>query len=437
MEKDIIFNNGDNSIEDLSLLNKDIITSFVPNMPKKHPCIIKVVGVGGGGGNAVTHMYKEGIQDVSFALCNTDLQALEHSDVPFKLQLGKDGLGVGGVPHLAKAAAEESAEDLKKMLSDGTKMVFITAGMGGGTGTGAAPVIAKMAKEMGILTVGIVTIPFVFEGKIKILQAVKGAEEIAKNVDALLVINNERLLDIYAEYDIDEAFKKADETLTIAAKSIAEIITIYGTQNVDFADVKTTLKEGGVAIISSALGSGENRLSLAIQNALTSPLLNNNDVFKAKRLLLNIYSSRSNPTKAREIEEIRQFMKQFNNEIEVMKYGLAKDENLGEDIKIAILASGFGIESISSDLEIGEEREKEKREDKEKEREMIEKYYPKKDVTEIFTKGGRMRYPKPFIFTLENMDDNKTIEALINHPAYNRSINMSEIAKKAKIQEEE
>jgi Cell division GTPase len=228
--------------------------------PTDTPSIIKVIGVGGGGGNAVNHMYKEGIHDVTFVLCNTDNQALAESPVPVKLQLGRsitEGLGAGNKPERASAAAEESIEDIKTLLSDGTKMVFITAGMGGGTGTGAAPVIAKTAKEMDILTVGIVTIPFLFEGEKKIIQALDGVEQISRHVDALLVINNERLREIYSDLTFMNAFGKADDTLSIAAKSIAEIITMRGKVNLDFADVNTILKNGGVAIMSTGLGEGK------------------------------------------------------------------------------------------------------------------------------------------------------------------------------------
>ena len=229
--------------------------------------IIKVIGVGGGGGNAVNHMYREGIHNVSFALCNTDNQAMMESPVPVKVQLGANttgGLGAGNKPEIACHAAEESVGLIEDLLNDGTRMAFITAGMGGGTGTGAAPVIARVAKEMGILTVGIVTIPFVFEGSRKIVQALKGVEEISKNVDALLVINNERLRDIYSDLTMLNAFAKADDTLTTAAKSIAEIITVHGHVNLDFADVNTTLKDGGVAIMSCGIGTGGNRINDAI-----------------------------------------------------------------------------------------------------------------------------------------------------------------------------
>ena len=245
----------------------DDIVQF--DFPTDSPKIIKVIGVGGGGGNAVNHMYREGIHDVTFVLCNTDNQALKESPVPVKLQLGRsitEGLGAGNRPERAREAAEESSEEIKSLLNDGTKMVFITAGMGGGTGTGAAPVIARIAKEMDILTVGIVTIPFIFEGEKKIIQALDGVERIAQHVDALLVINNERLREIYSDLTFMNAFGKADDTLSIAAKSIAEIITMRGTVNLDFADVKTILKDGGVAIMSTGFGEGESpALSVAEQ----------------------------------------------------------------------------------------------------------------------------------------------------------------------------
>ncbi len=249
----------------------------------ENPCIIKVVGVGGGGGNAVNHMYREGIHDVTYVVCNTDKKALMDSPVPNRLQLGP-GLGAGNNPVLGRQHAEASIEEIRAMLNDGTRMVFITAGMGGGTGTGAAPIIAQCAKDAGILTVGIVTIPFKFEGNKKINQALDGVEEIAKHVDALLVINNERLREIYPELTVINAFAKADDTLSVAAKSIAEIITMHGTINLDFQDVTTVLKDGGVAIMSTGYGEGENRVTKAIQEALNSPLLNNNDIFNSRKV---------------------------------------------------------------------------------------------------------------------------------------------------------
>ena len=397
--------------------------------PRKTQTIIKVIGVGGGGGNAVNHMFNEGIHDVSFALCNTDNQALCESPVETRVQLGRkttEGLGAGNRPEVAKAAAEESREDLEKLLGDGTKMVFITAGMGGGTGTGAAPVVARIAKDLGILTVGIVTIPFVFEGRKKIIQALKGVENIARNVDALLVINNERLIDIYADLTIPNAFAKADDTLTIAAKGIAEIITVHGHINLDFADVKTILKDGGVAIMSSGRGEGENRVEDAIVNALHSPLLNNNDVFDAKKILFNIYSSEEEPLIVEEMEAVANFMKRFGPEIEVI-WGTAIDKNLGKQVKITLLATGFGMSSIpgmESDLiEIDEEEEEERirQEEEEKRRinEMIEKHYGKDGVQTVAVRSSFFGQ-KPIILSTDELDNDKIIDALENTPVFKR-----------------
>lgn len=299
-------------------------------MPEKEHSIIKVIGVGGGGGNAVNHMYREGIHDVSFVLCNTDNQALNDSPVPVHLQLGKEGLGAGNKPSKAKQAAEESLDDIKNMLSDGTRMAFITAGMGGGTGTGAAPVIARVSKEMGILTVGIVTIPFRFEGGRKIDQALDGVEEMSKHVDALLVINNERLREIYPDLTVLDAFGKADDTLSVAAKSIAEIITVHGLINLDFNDVKTVLKDGGVAIMSTGYGEGEGRVKKAIDDALNSPLLNDNDVFNSKKILLSISFCGQKDGKdslmMEEMNDVNDFMAKFGSDFEI-KWGLATDPN--------------------------------------------------------------------------------------------------------------
>lgn len=321
--------------------------------PEKENTIIKVIGVGGGGGNAVNHMYREGIHDVSFVVSNTDIQALNDSPVPMKLQLGKEGLGAGNKPEKARQAAEESINDITAMLSDGTKMTFITAGMGGGTGTGAAPVIARVSKELDILTVGIVTIPFRFEGKKKINQALDGVEEMAKHVDALLVINNERLRKIYPELTVLDAFGKADDTLSVAAKSIAEIITNHGLINLDFNDVKTVLKDGGVAIMSTGYGEGEGRVKQAIQDALNSPLLNDNDIFNSKKILLSINfskdSNKDNPAAGglmmEEMNEVNDFMEQFGSDFEI-KWGIGLDPDLGNKVKVTILATGFGIRDV-------------------------------------------------------------------------------------------
>lgn len=400
--------------------------------PRRTQTIIKVIGVGGGGGNAVNHMYSEGIHDVSFALCNTDNQALCESPVQTRVQLGRkttEGLGAGNRPEVAKTAAEESREDIEKLLNDGTRMVFITAGMGGGTGTGAAPTVARIAKEMGILTVGIVTIPFVFEGRKKIIQALKGVEEIAKNVDALLVINNERLIDIYSDLTIPNAFAKADDTLTIAAKGIAEIITVHGHINLDFADVKTILKDGGVAIMSSGYGEGETRVEDAIRNALHSPLLNNNDVFDAKKILFNIYSGEDNPLIVEEMEAVANFMKQFGPEIEVI-WGTATEKDLGAKVKITLLATGFGMDSIpgieehakilsEEDERLEEERNRQEEEEKRRINIMIEQHYGKDGVKTIETKSAFFT-PKPIILSTEELDDDRIVEALENTPVFKR-----------------
>ena len=388
--------------------------------------IIKVIGVGGGGGNAVNHMFKEGIHNVSFALCNTDNQALMESPVPVKVQLGSHttgGLGAGNKPEIASKAAEESLDLIESLLNDGTRMVFITAGMGGGTGTGAAPVIARVAKEMGILTVGIVTIPFVFEGSRKIVQALKGVEEISKNVDALLVINNERLRDIYSDLTMLNAFAKADDTLTIAAKSIAEIITVHGHMNLDFADVNTTLKDGGVAIMSSGIGKGNNRINEAIKDALHSPLLNNNDVFNSKKILINICFGEENPLMMEEMNALHDFMSKFSNEIEVI-WGAAVDKSLMEEVKVILLATGFSINNVPGIREIRDEetkaeelerklKEDELKKQEAKDRDLIEKYYGKAGLQSLSTNNYRQ---EPFILTIEELDDDKLLEALEKTP---------------------
>ena len=334
---------ADNNTESRKPTILDIVS------PKVQDSIIKVIGVVGGGGNAVNHMYREGIHDVSFVLCNTDAQALNDSPVPVHLQLGKEGLGAGNRPARAREAAMESIDDIRRMLDDGTKMAFITAGMGGGTGTGAAPVIAQASKEMGILTVGIVTIPFRFEGPRKIDQALDGVEEMSKHVDALLVINNERLREIYPDLTVLDAFGKADDTLSVAAKSIAEIITVHGLMNLDFNDVKTVLKDGGVAIMSTGYGEGENRVKKAIDDALNSPLLNDNDVFNSKKILLSIsFSSEKKEQQGlmmEEMNDVNDFMAKFGEDFEI-KWGLAIDPELGNKVKVTILATGFGIEDV-------------------------------------------------------------------------------------------
>jgi len=305
--------------------------------------IIKVVGVGGGGCNAVNNMYKEGVEGVTYAVCNTDSQSLSRSPVPYKIQLGA-GLGAGGNPDKGREEAETNINDIVKLFSDGTKMVFVTAGMGGGTGTGAAPVVAGVAKDMGMLTVGVVTIPFNFEKKRKIIKALKGVEELRKNVDALLIVNNERLCDVYADSEISvkEAFVRADNILMDAVKGISELITLPSDGGIksDFRDVETTMKNGGGAIMAMGRASGEHRVERAILNALDSPLLYGNDIGKAKRILFNIYASDEHPIFVRELQEIDDFFDQLDPNIDVI-WGTATDDNLGEDAKVTILATGM------------------------------------------------------------------------------------------------
>ena len=378
------------------------------NFKSNKPSIIKVIGVGGGGGNAVNHMYKEGIHDVSFLLCNTDYQALSDSPIPTRLQLGSEGLGAGNRPERARQAANESIEDIKRMLDDGTRMVFITAGMGGGTGTGAAPVIAQCAKDMGILTVGIVTIPFLFEGHRKINQALDGVEDIAQHVDALLVINNERLREIYPELTVLNAFSKADDTLSVAARSIAEIITVHGIVNMDFQDVTTVLKDGGVAIMSMGYGEGEGRVTQAIQGALHSPLLNNNDIYNAKKVLLNIcFSSENeeNQLTMEEMSQVHEFMSRFGEDFET-KWGMAIDPTLDKKVKITILATGFGLRSVT-----GKEVDEEKRTVTV---ERIGKYYGSSDQP-------TRRPHHLYTFTGDDLDNDAVISMVEELPTYKRS----------------
>lgn len=317
-------------------------------LPLVDSSIIKVIGVGGGGGNAVNHMYLQGIADVNFVVCNTDNQALIKSPVPTKIQLGTEetlGLGAGGIPEIGRKAAEESIEKIQNLLKDNTKMVFITAGMGGGTGTGASPIIAKAAHDLGILTVGIVTIPFAFEGKRKIRQALEGVAALSEHVDAILVINNEKLRKLYPDFELSNAFAKADDVLTNAAKGIAEIITVPGYINTDFADVYSTMKDGNVAIMNTGFASGEDRISKAIENALNSPLLNTNDVSGASKVLLSLYCSKTNQIKMEEVQQIHDFMNKVGDDVQVI-WGATFDDDLGEDVKITIIATGYDVSDI-------------------------------------------------------------------------------------------
>ena len=329
------------------------------DLPKDQASIIKVFGVGGGGSNAVNHMYDQGIKGVDFVICNTDAQALEQSSIPNKIQLGTtltEGLGAGANPEVGKNAAIEDIEAIKSILEKNTKMVFITAGMGGGTGTGAAPVIAQTAREMGILTVGIVTIPFSFEGRRRKQQADQGLAELKKHVDTLLVINNDKLRMMHGNLKMGEAFSKADDILATAAKGIAEIITVAGYINVDFEDVKTVMKDGGTAIMGSAEGEGENRSMDAVTKALSSPLLNDNEIKGANFILLNVTSGDDEITMD-EIDEITDYIQNEAGYTAELIWGNGTDETLGDRVSVTVIATGFG-ESDSDNFEFGKKPEK-------------------------------------------------------------------------------
>ena len=308
--------------------------------------IIKVIGVGGGGCNAVSRMYNDGIQGVSFAVCNTDSATLKNSPVPVKLQLG-EGLGAGGKPEVGRAEAESSIDSIERLLDDQTKMVFVTATMGGGTGTGAAPVVARVAKERGLLTIGVVTIPFEFEHRRKIVKALKGVDELSRNVDALLIVNNERLCDVYSDttMSLKDALVEADNVLKNAVKGISELITISseGNINLDFRDVETTMRNGGGAIMAIGRASGDHRVERAILDALDSPLLHGSDINRAKRILFNIYSSESAPILVHEMQEISEFFDQLDPDIDVI-WGTSTDDSLGDDAKVIILAADMSSE---------------------------------------------------------------------------------------------
>jgi len=320
------------------------------DLPVERSSIIKVLGIGGGGNNAVNHMFEKGIRDVNFIVCNTDQQALSKSPVPVKVQIGEaltEGRGAGSQPEIGRKAAIENINDVMDALSGNTKMVFITTGMGGGTGTGATPVIAKACKEAGLLTIAVVTIPFKSEGKVRIKQAIEGVDELKDYVDSLLVINNEKLREIYGNQPVSTAFAKADDILTTAVKGIAEIITVTGYINVDFADVETVMKDSGVAIMGMGLASGENRAIRAIENALKSPLLNSNDITGAQSILINISTGHGeHELTMDELGEITDYIYEVASDDALIIRGLSKDDNLSEDISVTIIATGFEANSI-------------------------------------------------------------------------------------------
>lgn len=320
------------------------------DLPKNQKSIIKVIGVGGGGSNAVNHMYNQGIKDVEFVVVNTDAQALKSSPVPLRLQLGAnltEGLGAGANPEKGKNAAIESKEDIRELLSDNTKMVFITAGMGGGTGTGAAPVIAKIAKDMDVLTVGIVTAPFVFEGRKKMQAAQQGIEALRANCDTVLVILNDKLREIYGNLAIRSAFAKADNVLTTAAKSIAEIITVHQDVNVDFEDVKTVMKDAGAAVMGSASEEGEGRAIRAAEKAIASPLLNNVDIKGAQKILLSIMSGEEDELSMDELSEITEYIQERAGDDADVIFGQGIDQDLGKAIRVTVIATGFEMDKLT------------------------------------------------------------------------------------------
>jgi cell division protein FtsZ len=326
--------------------NNDILTNF--QLPVNEGGIIKVIGVGGGGGNAVNHMSRRGITDVDFMICNTDSQALANSPVQTKVQLGSsltEGRGAGNKPEIGRCAAQENIEDVKAAIGERTKMVFITAGMGGGTGTGAGPVIAEACNELGLLTVGIVTIPFRNEGKRRIQQAIEGIQEMEKHVDSLLVINNERIREMFGDFRLSEAFSRADDVLATAAKGIAEIITVHGYINVDFADVETVMRQSGVALMGSAVGTGENRALAAVEEALNSPLLNNNNIEGAQNILLNVTSGAEEITMD-EIGQITDYIQSRAGYDADLIWGNGIDESFEGEVCVTVVATGFSTSSI-------------------------------------------------------------------------------------------
>ena len=319
------------------------------DLPTASENIIKVIGVGGGGSNAVNHMYRQGIKDVDFAICNTDLQHLLKSPVPIKVQLGSaltEGRGAGNKPMVGRDSANENIEEIEAIFTSNTKMVFITAGMGGGTGTGAAPVIAEVARTNKILTIGIVTLPFRNEGKLRIQQAIEGIRQMEGHVDSLLIINNERIREIYGDFPISKAFAKADDVLATAARGIADIITSTGFINVDFEDVRTVMQNSGVAIMGSATFSGEDRARKAAEGAINSPLLNNNDIRGAKNILVNITSGETREVTMDEVNQVNEYVQEMAGNNADLIHGIAVDPSLGEALTVTVVATGFKSSSI-------------------------------------------------------------------------------------------
>mgnify|MGYP002532377731 CR=1 FL=1 len=419
-------------------LNNDITdTAAFDNFD--NDAIIKVIGIGGGGGNAVNYMYRQNIPNVNFVVCNTDKQALSVSPVPNKLILGYDithGRGAGNKPDVGRACAEASADDIRKLFDDQTEMVFITAGMGGGTGTGAAPVVARIARDAGMLTIGIVTVPFLFEGESKIIKALEGAEELKKHVDALLVINNENLVELYKDYSVFNAFEKADDTLANAARSISEIISEKMFINVDFQDVKTVLKDSGTAIISTAFGEGERRVKDAIDNALHSPLLKKHDIKSSKRLLFKFSCAREaeHPLQASEINDITSFTSELGSTIDV-KWGIADNPELGDKVKVTVLASGFDVtlrESKNGENGPGpvlfpsgftDEPEDEQQSSGKGKEQMVD-FYGKEKLRQKGKIADRQKY---VVLQPDQYDDHEIVALLERTPTYNRDSGFKEL----------
>ncbi len=410
--------------------------------------IIKVIGVGGGGGNAVNYMFQQNIPDVNFVVCNTDKQALELSPVKNKVVLGYSitkGLGAGNNPEVGRQCAEASEDEIRELFNDQTEMVFITAGMGGGTGTGAAPVVARLAKESGMLTIGIVTVPFLFEGDKKIVKALDGAEEMKKHVDALLVINNQNLLELYKDLNFFNAFDKADDTLANAARSISEIISEKCYINVDFQDVKTTLKDAGTAIISTAIGEGEHRVSNAIFNALHSPLLKTHDIRTSRRLLLKFTCAKDaeHPLLAEEVNEIRQFTAKLPSNIDV-KWGIADNPEMGDKVKVTVLASGFAVTLKDEDngrivMDAGKDTDIFDKtpttpEEEEKNKTRIEEVYGVEQRAEQMRDLARNKYA---VLSPAQFDDHEVIALIERTPAYNRDPRFNDLLQRISDGEQE
>ena len=401
--------------------------------------LIKVIGVGGGGSNAVNYMYNQKIPKVKFVVCNTDRQHLEDSPVPQRVLLGENithGRGAGNKPDVGRKCAEASSEAIKELFTDGTEMVFITAGMGGGTGTGAAPVVAKLAKEANMLTIGIVTVPFMFEGEQKILKALDGAKAMKKHVDALLLINNENLIELYPDLNFFNAFEKADDTLANAARSVSDIISERCYINVDFEDVRTTLKDSGTAIISTAYGEGEHRISEAIHNALHSPLLKSHDIYTSKRLLFKFACSRQSPNapKAQELGEINHFTSKLPGSIDV-KWGVADDPSLGDKVRVTVLASGFDVtlrdeeEDKTKIVFDADVKSKDDRDSKSKNDDSgrIAEIYGTDKVMKQRREAAKMKYA---VLTPDQFDDHRVIAMIENSPTFNRAPRFNDELKK-------